>query len=663
MKKKKKSSSLSSSRDVYWALDSEFMMSGRKGNANDVHSIQFSNGVDSTFIENRWQLRRFFQRHPWITKMYAFSLDVEVGSLRAMLGESYETHAQANKLGAIKFYRLGNRKICEIKFHELGFHCFIYDIQQLCHNLGFRSLKQLGKYLGFPKDERPDWLGVRKWQTPEEKEIFVKYAVRDAEITSRAARMLNETWKIDPEKYASAGTIAKKEFCFPERLRISKEEEGEEEKKRLLNIQLPFDGVRVGVVKIPYLEDRVRRIATFGGRSECFRIGFMKDVYYNDVKSLYPASMLATRCLQITGATECELSELDVTGVKAPDKYGWIDGYFSTDNDLWGLPKRDKNNLYMTGKFGGLYHTFDLAAAKAKVIYAHHCYRPVWNPNAKYHEKLAEMFFNRLSGKLSKEDSIYAKAIMNSSSGKLGQGTSWGMRGMRKGKNGNPSYPATTSNFFAYNTLLAHSHFTMSRLYDLFTAIGAPILYTDTDSIMTTRDLSGTHFHYSDGVRDIPITLDIKAHGDLSLFRSKRYILDTSVDADGYSRDGFAAHGWRYGRESFLALRNGNVKSLDTRIQIKSTPHTRNKEALKMELGRWRNKQVTLTLEDITRLLSADTKRNRGKNREDYDSYQLVSEGKSINSKSWTSESIYEMPEAMDPESYDSDGSQYFDDL
>jgi hypothetical protein len=317
----------------------------------------------------------------------------------------------------------------------------------------------------------------------------------------------------------------------------------------------------------------------------------------------------------------------------------------------------------MTGKFGGLYHTFDLAAAKAKVIYAHHCYRPIWNPNAKYHEKLAEMFFNRLNGRLNKEQSIYAKAVMNSCSGKLGQGTSYGIRGSTKNRN-SISYPATTSNFFAYNTLLAHSHFTMSRLYDLCKACGVPIIYTDTDSIMTTRDLSGTHFHYSDGVRDIPVSLEVKAHGDLSLFRSKRYILDTSVDADGYSRDGFAAHGWRYGRESFLALRYGNVKSLDTRIQVKSTPHTRNKEAMKMELGRWRNKPVTLDEEDITRLLSADTKRDRGRTRNDYDSYRLVSEGKSIDSKSWTSESIYEKPEAIDPESYDnSDGSQYFDDL
>jgi len=639
--------------ELYWALDSEFLMSGRKARASDLHSIQFSNGIDSTFIENKSQLRRFFARHNWIKKMYAFSLDVEAGSLRTMLGESYHSHDEANKLGAVKFNKIMNRKICEVILPELGFHCIIYDIQQLCHNLGFRTLKSLGKYLGFPKDERPDWLGVRKWQTLEEKEVFIRYALRDAEITSKAARMLNEVWNIDPEKHASVGTVAKEVFCFPPRLKG---------KKNSSSTRIPhplgigfsiFGGVRNGVIVVPPLEDKVRR-STFGGRSECFKTGFVKGVYYNDVKSLYPSSMLATRCLQITGAKKCKLSELDVTGQRA-DAYGWIDGDFQTDNELWGLPRRAKNNIYMTGTFAGFYHTFDLAAAKAKIIYARHCFRPVWNLDAKYHEKLAEMFFNRLSGKLSKEENIYAKAVMNSASGKLGQGTSYSRGAKRNG-----SYPASTSNFFAYNTLLAHSHYTMSRLYDLcVTSRGKPIIYTDTDSIMTTADLSGTHFYYSDGVRDIPITLDVKAHGDLSLFRSKRYILDTSVDADGYSKDGFAAHGWRYGRDSFLALRYGNIDKLETRIQIKSTPHTKTKEAQKMELGRWYNKPVTLTKEDITRLLSADTKRNRGRADDSgsssscYDSYKLVSEGRSIDSKAWTDENEYEIPEAMDPESYD----------
>ena len=606
------------SHNLYWAIDSEFLMSGRKALADDVHSIQLSNGSNcSAFIESASQLKRFFSKHRYVKKMYAFNLAPEVGSLRAMLGESYSSHDEANRRGAVKFNKLHNKKVCHLRLD--GFDCKIYDIQSLCHNLGFRNLKALGKYLGFPKDEPPAWIGVRKWRTPAERETFVKYSLRDAEITSKGARMLKEQWNIDPEIHASVGTVAKEVFNFPARL----------EKRN-------------NQIVIPPLEDRVRR-STFGGRSECFRTGYLEGIFYNDVKSLYPSSMLATRCLQITGAKESELSELDITGRQA-DAYGWIEGYFQTNNELWGLPRRANNNIYMTGTFAGFYNTFDLAAAKAKIIHAEMCFKPTFNPDAIYHEKLSKMYFDKLSGRLSNEEAIFAKAVMNAASGKLGQGTSYW-----KGSRENGSFPAATSNYFAYNTLLAHSHFTMSRLYDL---CKSRPLYTDTDSIMTDYDMSGTHFYYSDGVRDIPITLDVKAYGDLSLFRSKRYILDVSKDDDGYTKDGFASHGWKYDRESFLALRYGNVSRLDTRIQIKSTAHTRTKDALKMELGRWYNKPVTLTTEDFVRLLRADTKRNRGHN-DNYDSYRLVLERKSADSVAWTSRDQYGIPDIADPEFFE----------
>jgi hypothetical protein len=648
---KSSSSSSSSNRDNYeafWGVDSEFMKSGRRARASDVHSIQFSNGIDSHFfIESASQLKRFFKDHRYIKKMYAFNLPAEVGSFRSMLAEGdYETHDEANKHSAVKFDKIRNRKICEIRFvKELGFNCVIYDIQGLCSNLGFRNLKSIGKYLQFPKDEPPSWLGYRKWETEDEKEIFVKYSLRDAQITSQAARMLKERWKIDPEIHVSVGTVAKEVFQFPHRL----------EKRN-------------GLVYIPPLEDNVRKW-TFGGRSECFKTGYIEDVYYNDVKSLYPASMLATRCLQITGAEECQLSDLDITGEIAPDRYGWIDGYFETNNELWGLPRRAKNNIYMTGKFAGFYHTFDLAAAKAKVIDAYACYRPRWNVNALYHEKLAKMFEAKLNGKLSKEDNIFYKAVMNSASGKLGQGCSYWKYGNRKSSrnsetnasttDGFSSFPATTSNYFAYNTLLAHSHYTMSRLYDFCKAKYAKTpIYTDTDSIMLQGvDMSGTHFEYDDGVRKIPITLDVKAHGNLSLFRSKRYILDVSEDVDGYVKDGFAYHGWKYDRDSFLALRYGNVGWIDTRMSIKSTAHTRVKDALKMELGRWYNRPVRLGYKDIVRLLSSDTKRNRGC-KENYNSYRLVSERKSVDSVSWTRANQCWIPDEVNSEFYEQQFSE-----
>ena len=113
------------SHNPFWAIDSEFMMSGRKARDTDVHSIQFSNGSDSTFIESAAELRQFFWKHKHVKKMYAFNLAAEVGSLRAMLGESYGSHDEANKLGTIKFEKCYNKKVCHIKLDNIGFDCKI----------------------------------------------------------------------------------------------------------------------------------------------------------------------------------------------------------------------------------------------------------------------------------------------------------------------------------------------------------------------------------------------------------------------------------------------------------------------------------------------------------------------------------------------------------
>ena len=71
-----------------------------------------------------------------------------------------------------------------------------------------------------------------------------------------------------------------------------------------------------------------------------------------------------------------------------------------------------------------------------------------------------------------------------------------------------------------------------------------------------------------------------------------------------------------------------------------------------MELGRWYNKPITLTIDDFIRLLSADTKRNRGCN-ENYNSYKLVSERKSVGSIAWTSKDQYLVPGIADPEFFE----------
>jgi hypothetical protein len=99
-------------------------------------------------------------------------------------------------------------------------------------------------------------------------------------------------------------------------------------------------------------------------------------------------------------------------------------------------------------------------------------------------------------------------------------------------------------------------------------------------------------------------------------------------------------------------LHYGNISWIDTGIQIKSTANTRIKEALKMELGRWYNKPIILTIDDFIRLLNAKTKRNRGCN-DNYNSYKLVSERKSGDSVAWTSKDQCAIPRIADPQFFE----------
>lgn len=76
----------------------------------------------------------------------------------------------------------------------------------------------------------------------------------------------------------------------------------------------------------------------------------------------------------------------------------------------------------------------------------------------------------------------------------------------------------------------------------------------------------------------------------------------------------------------------GALTELDTRIDIKHTLLTQQRAALIMAKGRWRTRPEHLDLEKIKALLTADNKRNR----ENYDSYGLVMDKKSLNSKAWS---------------------------
>jgi len=559
-------------------LDSEFLMSGRVKAPEDVHSVQFSFGSpeNTVVLETARELKEWLHNHRWVKIAYGFVILPDLGSIEEWLGE-----------GHVSYRDRGSQLIGRIGYG--GASITVYDARPLLQSFGLRRLEDCGRVVGFPKLAKPEWLGLRAWQNESEHEEFLKYAKADAIITSRIVAWLYERCGADPVLHASAGTLARDQFVLPKRLKRRKRR----------------------VVLSPL--ERAVKNACYAGRSEGFTVGFTPSVVYNDVKSLYPCSVVVSKALQIVDVVPCRFSELAISDDLNETRYGWVEGIFETDNDLWGLPLRGTNNFYATGVIQGFYHTFDLASAKARVVDVAHCYKPVFRCS-EAHAKYADMLIRRIEGKMSKDENMLAKAVLNSLSGKLGQ-----------------AHPiARTSNFFAYSTLLAHSHFVMSWLFD---KCPSPILAMDTDSIFSQSDMSGKHFELTDGEYSIPIIMEVKGKGDLAFFRSKNYILK--------SKDGkfvFGRHGWVYWLEDYLKLFDG-VNELWTRVDVKHTLLTKQKEAQALAKGRWKTKPVKLDLAKIKSLLTADIKRMRPT----FDSYQLVLGRKHVGSRAWNYEYVMDM--------------------
>lgn len=555
----------------YWAFDSEFMMSGRAGAPEDVHTVQFSDGESSFVLESAEELRSWLYQHRTLKNLYGFVILPDMGSV-----EEWGV--------TVKIWSRGTQHIGQIKSGATAI--YVYDARPLFSTFGLRKLEDVGRAVGVPKLPKPEWLGLRRWESEAEHEEFKKYAAQDAVITSLGVEWLWDKCHADPMLHASAGSLARDEFNLPARLKRVK--------KRVI---------------LPPLERMIKN-NSFAGRSEGFITGFSPDVTYNDVKSLYPCSIVASRALQISGVEPCTAKDLEISSDLGEYRFGWVEGSFRSENDRWGLPLRARNNLYVTGTVQGFYHTFDIVAAKAEVLNVTHAYKPIFSRSRRIHDKFADYCLRRVEKRLNVDESMLAKAVLNALSGKLGQ-----------------SHPiARTSNFYAYSTLLAYSHLIMSLLFD---KCDAPIIAMDTDSIFAQRDMSGKYAELTDGNVTLPLIMEAKGKGDLAFFRSKSYIL--KGDETVYGR-----HAWRYWVEDFLKLWNGDVDTLTTRQDIKHTLLTREREALKMAKGRWRTKPLTLNLQKIKGLLQADLKRRR----KDYDSYGMVRSRKNVSSVAWRYEDI-----------------------
>lgn len=592
---------LKNGKSPIWAFDSEFLVSGRAGHSEDVASVQFSNGdvEHSVVLECPSELKDWLHKHDSIKTLYGFVVLCDLGSVSEWLGT-----------GHVSCRKNGSQTVGRVKYR--GFNCDVYDSQPLLSGLGLGKLEKCGAQVGYPKLRKPDWLGLRHWHDEAEHREFLDYAIADAIITAKIVEWLRRNFNADPKIHASTGTLAKDELGFPKRL---------------------VKGKGRNAV-LPPLE-RVARACCFAGRNEGFVTGFTRNVRYNDVKNLYGVNMAVSRALLIAGAAPCALGDLSVSSDSALDdsRFGWVEGIFETDRDMWGLPLRAGNNTYVMGVVQGFFHTFDLVAAKAKVLSAAHCYRPIFSDSKRAldsHNRLVEMLLGYLERRVDEIHGIYNKGVLRSASGKLGQ-----------------SHPiAETSNFFAYSTLLAHSHLCVSRMFD---KCSSPIIAMDTDSIFSQSDMSGKWFDLSDGEHTIPLIMAVKGAGDLMFFRSKNYILwnrskphntpnDKQYDPKELDNPVVGRANWDYFYEDFEKLFDCPTEIV-SRKDIKHSLLTRQRKALELIHGYWCTEPVTLSLEKLKDLLKADLKRERT----EFDSYGLCMEQKNCASHAWSFEQLMNM--------------------
>lgn len=564
---------------TYIGFDSEFLPTGRTGDPACVHAVQFSDGVnDHHFIESSDALKRFLlNRRCMLKEIFGFNMLCDLGAIKEWLPS-----------GSVEVVPYRGRLIGKIKYGSTRIKA--YDVMPLLVNFGFRRLADVGDLVGVPKLDKPDYLGKRKWQTDQEHDAFRRYALNDAVITAKAAKWLIELNNCDPRVYASAGSIAADYFYFP---------------KRHCRVQ--------GRLLIPPIERMIAQ-CTSAGRNEMFTVGYTPHAYYNDVKSLYPCSIFATNALTINGVVPCEPDDIPISSDLNETRFGWLVGCFTTENKMWGLPIHAKQVTYVVGKVTGMFHTFDLAASKAKPVWIAKAYKPTFELTRKQIQtRFNKMLIDRVEGKLSDKDSRYSKAVLNSTYGKLGQ-----------------SHPeALTTNYPAFSTILAHSHLVMSTLFD---HCPTPILGMDTDSIFSASDMSGKHAELTNGEFTIPIVMEVKGKGELASFRAKTYMMRE----EGKPIRVYGRHAWHYFIEDYFRLWDKPEFPFITRIEIKHTLKTKQKAALSLPLGFWSEKSVKLTRDKVSMLLQADLKRVR----ETYDSFSLFEQRKSESSESYLMDDI-----------------------
>ncbi len=259
------------------------------------------------------------------------------------------------------------------------------------------SVEQLGKIIGIPKLKSPTFLG-QKPKTPEEWEELVTYNQRDALVSRKFVEFLQDGFLKKNCKLrttiASTSLDYWRRNCQPKTL-VQPDERHTKEM---------YHGY-------------------YGGRTEVFKRGLVKDLNYYDFNSLYPSVMRnaypdpnSHHFTKIGGMRTIEDFEgMSEVTVESPNRYYPL------------LPYRSEKILFPAGKFKGWYCHNEIRQAlkhgyKIRTVHKTHYYTKTFYP----FKTFAETLYEERKALKAKGDpmQLLMKLLMNSLYGKFGQNNS-----------------------------------------------------------------------------------------------------------------------------------------------------------------------------------------------------------------------------------------------
>lgn len=259
------------------------------------------------------------------------------------------------------------------------------------------SVKDLGKIIKFPKLKKPKCLG-RKPRSKKELKELEKYNIRDSAISYKFLRFLFSGF-VDLGATPKITVASTSMSCFKNK--YLKDVYFRHNKETLLEL---FEGY-------------------YGGRTEIFKRGYIKNFNYYDINSLYPSVM-----------EKHEYPNPNTHKVSNNPKIILIKKYHGVSDVMITCPKslkipllpyrHDNKLIFPTGKFRGWYSHIELREAlklgyKIKRIYKTHYYTGVCRPFKDYVNDLYKL---RLKYKSNNNPmQLVVKLLLNSLYGKFGQ--------------------------------------------------------------------------------------------------------------------------------------------------------------------------------------------------------------------------------------------------